>query len=540
MSTAAIVSNLDLDGYDIFAANLKKNFLGEPGPFFTTNATGLWEAYLNNLPEARRQIYNCKTCQKFIENFGGLVSVDPKSGRTNPVFWNLKLVDCPEFFRRSMSMICRIVQKAKITGVYLSSESIWGTPEAGGWSHLHVQQSMPCKVPLVNTLSQEMAAKTEEYKMLLRGLDEFSKEVAIKAKSLLETESLYRSEKCLGVATWLLKLHEDRESVKGSPAKNNLTWLAVASAPPGFCHVRSTMIGTLLEDLTDKHMSFEHVAARFKAKMNPLQYQRPTSEPSEANIKRAEEIVAKLAAAGSLARRYARLEDVQAHALWKPAPVKANAPSGKEKDGVFSHLKKASKPVGPVVSDAPPVTMTWEKFSQKVLPTAEKIEVQVPGHGSFSALTTAVNADAPPIFQWDSEQERNPVAWYFYSNGSQASDWNLRSAGAFSEVTAIVLKPTQWGTQPLDHFGRGIFILIRDCRDMKLGKAGLGIFPETLKSEFHEIRKTMEAFSRKGELEGAEEASACGLGYSNNEKWNVTLQVTSSGIVTRYLIDRID
>jgi len=31
----------------------------------------------------------------------------------------------------------KIVDRAKVTGVFLSSEKVWGTPQTGVWSHLH-------------------------------------------------------------------------------------------------------------------------------------------------------------------------------------------------------------------------------------------------------------------------------------------------------------------------------------------------------------------------------------------------------------------
>ena len=80
----------------------------------------------------------------------------------------------------------------------------------------------------------------------------------------------------------LLALHEARASKRG-PAADNLTWLAVATAPAGFCHVRSSMIGTLLEDVA-AGMPFDAIKQRFDAKMHPLQYQRPTAMPSVPSI----------------------------------------------------------------------------------------------------------------------------------------------------------------------------------------------------------------------------------------------------------------
>src|SRR5262249_16422363 len=142
--------------------------------------------------------------------------------------------------------------------------------------------------------------------------------------------------------------------------RENLLWLAVATAPAGFCHVRSSVVGSLLEDIQDGK-PFDAVKRAFDEKMSPLQYQRPTAPPSDGNIKQAEEPGAKPGSAGALRRRYARLEDLQT--IWRPFAEPEATP-----DGVFGHLreKKRDAPLRATGS-----TMTWEKFARTVLPNAE-------------------------------------------------------------------------------------------------------------------------------------------------------------------------
>lgn len=45
-------------------------------PLFKTNADGLYESYLANIPEEARQHYTCFACNNFIERFGSLVKGD--------------------------------------------------------------------------------------------------------------------------------------------------------------------------------------------------------------------------------------------------------------------------------------------------------------------------------------------------------------------------------------------------------------------------------------------------------------------------------
>lgn len=364
--------------------------------------------------------------------------------------------------------------------------------------------------------------------MLGRSLAEFDVEIVRKAVALLNSEALYRSEKCLGVAKWLLDLHEALAATKNERVRANLMWLAVAKAPPGYCHVRSGMIGTLLEDLAAE-LPFEAVKRKFSEKMNPLQYMRPQAAPSSGNIAQAEKVVAALGAQGSLERRFAKLSDIQA--LWTP---KASETKPAQPGGVFGHLTKQEADTVST-SDAPAMTMTWVKFLATVLPNAEAIEYLVPyDRQAYTAMVTAKNADAPNLLQWD-----NPVSHYVYSNGSPPSQWNL-VGGRFHRVTAVSLRSWMWGSKPSEHHGAGVVFVLDGAKDTTYVRSG-GMFPEQMKSEYHGVRRTLEAYFNNATIEGKDEAEACGIALVKGQAtWNLTFRVTSRGIRTSYKLDRWD
>lgn len=496
---------------------------------FTTDAADLFAEFLAKLPAGKtRNYYTCHACRRFVDDFGGLVTIDANGIKT-PALWQFMP---PKTFTGAVESIRKIVSKAKVTGVFLSGKSTWGTPVTGEWTHLHAVAPRHLLVSeRKDTAGQQMAAKREEYGMLRHGLADFSRPVVEKAVALLETDALYRSEKCLGVAKWLLGLHVAMDEAKG-PARDNIVWRAVASAPAGWCHVRSSMIGTLLEDLASG-MDFDAVSKRFAEKMHPLQYQRPTAPPSLGNIEAANKLFEKLGLARSLERRFATLDDIKA--IWTPPKVLDN---GKQGGGVFDHLKgKAeSSPL-----EVPAKRITWEKFRAEVLPTAERIDYLVPSRGPFITLVTATHADAPPILQWDHEDERNPVSWYVYHSmwlqGIESYRYGL-TAGQMVEVTAVTLLPPQW-SEKYKHQNQGngaVFILNGAC---DAENKCLGLFPECLRSELHEARATIEAHSRSGKLTGAENASACGVDL---RAFNQTFRVKAAGssVLVNYLIDRWD
>jgi len=520
----------DESAYSDFLAGLAANFkrvVDGGAKLFSTDAEKLFDVFLSELPEGEiRQHYNCHACRRFVDMFGGIVTID-ELGQSTPSMWSGGWAS--GLYAASVEALRKAVAKAKVTGVFIGPKSPWGLPVTGEWHHMHVVPPAALANPSRKlTPGQLIAEKREEYGMLCRGLADFPKGLSDRAVALLEGDALYRSEKCLGVAKWFSQLHCAIDGEKNRTKRDNLVWRAVADAPVGWCHVRSTMIGTLLEDLATG-MDFDTVARRFRDKMHPLQYQRPQAPPTAGNIEAAEKLVEKLGLARSLERRFATLADIKP--LWTPPAIVGEE---KKSGGVFGHLKEDAKAPDLIV---PPKAITWEKFAATVLPTAERIDYLVPFSGPFITLVTSVHADAPPILQWDHEDARNPVSWYVYNGGATAAKYRL-TPGQWCEVTAVTLLPPQWRPDR-NHAnqGKGAVFIIKGAVDAD--NKCLGLFPEFLKSDLHEIRATIEAFSRRGKLEGAENASACGVDVRAFDQ-SFRVKQAGSAVAMNYKIDRWD
>lgn len=537
--------NADDPEYDAWIVRMQALFVanveGGKVPLFTTTLSGrqpegtkdLFEIYLDGFRVDQRQFHNCAACRHFIRTFGSLVVIDD-NGRTRSAFWGIG--DAPEAYHHSVAMVMAALRRAPVTGVFISAESTWGQPVTGAWHHLSLIPP-PSMVHKRRDLTpfQLSAEKLHDYQNVGRALGEYKPEHVDQAVTLLKSEQLYRSEKVLGPAEWLQKLHQDRAAVQGNGPRENILWLAVAKAPTGFCHPRSSMVGTLLDDISGGK-SFEEASRAFAAKMHPLLYQRPQAAPSAGAVKQAEDLFEKMGLGPALNRRFARLEDVVA--VWRPEPPKEAAkPSG----GLFSHLKTKEEETKAAPMRIPPTTMTWLKFSTTVLPDAAQIESMAPPAGNYTALVTACDPGAQRLLQWDRDEIRNPVSWYVYHGGSLATEFGLLPS-QWTNVTAITLQPNQWHEPQLKHQGEGVLFILEGARDKKLS-GGLGLFPECLRSELHGVRSVIEAHSRSQKLAGAEEASACGLIIQRGARvgGEVHLRVTSkAGAVQEYRIDRLD
>jgi hypothetical protein len=529
--------------YQQFLTFVQERFLRHVTPttkLFRTDAENLFAVYLNSLPYDDKQIHNCNTCRRFIDTYGGLVTVD-EQGNTTSAIWGFDAdKDDVLVYSTALQNLSAVVAKAKIVGVFLSTDLVWGQPKTGKWTHLAVVPPPHLLFRIrdtINTAEQAMAAKLQDFLTVRNALTEYNTNVLTTAVALLNTQILYQSEKCLGVAKWLLDLRNRMSPNTRGRSATNILWQAVASAPVGYCHPRSSMIGTLLTDLANG-IPIQSVKRNFEVKMNPLRYQRPQAAPTDGNIAQAELIIKQLDTAGSLARRFATFDDVKDHLLWQPTVDTVVVPST-EAGSVFAHLRTEDKPK---LMELPNTVITLEKFQRTVLQDARAIYFRIPTQkASFAALVTAVNKEAPPIIQWDYEDVRNPVSHYLYPQRSYASQWEL--SGFEAVVTGICYQPSMWGSDwetKQAHHGKSIHFLLENARDSQHGTSGAGLFPAVLKHELHSIRATIEAYSNAATIAGYKESSACGIRLTAGNMTPAVFRVVTSTTTALYTIDRWD
>lgn len=113
------------------------------------------------------------------------------------------------------------------------------------------------------------------------------------------------------------------------------------------------------------------------------------------------------------------------------------------------------------------------------------------------------------------------------------TEWGI-DAGTKVKITGICLDPKAWFKSD----GETIALFVIDgAKDTKYKKAGNAIFPESLKTEFHSIRSTIEAYSKLASIHEYENSSACGIAYMNKSAPKF-FEVFSKGIMIPYKIDR--
>lgn len=169
--------------------------------------------------------------------------------------------------------------------------------------------------------------------------------------------------------------------------------------------------------------------------------------------------------------------------------------------------------------------------------TPFKAELEINGKVYHFEGRPLKDSQAVVVFEFDYKKGQDPV----FLNKVQASTvdaWGTKT-GEFVKVNAITTSPNLWGEKPNVQNGTHIFFLLDDVKDDSEGK-GRGFFNEMLKADLRPIRRTLELYTANAPIENVEGATACGVGYSKENPWDLTVKVTTGNSSRLIKIDRWD
>ena len=539
-----------LDNFTVLARNVIADIVGDGSPVWTTKPDVVpegfktpFDIYLETIAEvdaAAVPHYNCHCCRKFFDNAMYLVTIE-EDGSLVPFIANAMAVT-PGFFRNAGLKIREMVKELRVQGLFSTTEKWLGIPKTGEWTHFSVNwEKMNFSFIGMDTVvkhSQMILAAEDTINM---SLAEYSPELLNKTLALLNTDEVFSKEDYPAIH-WYLTLHQQLQGKKGRHRRHAMLRMA-HGAHPGLWSLRNTVLGTLINDIKAGEKDLDDCKAAYGFKVDPRRYQRPVAPPSSGNIDLATKIFAENGLEPSIARRAAMFEDIVHAATWVPS---AKSTPQESQGGLFDDLRPDAKATEKTIHTGGKISMM--KLLNKLLPEAEKLEVLIPWGAPFFQFVTAVNADAPPILKWDNALQRNPVNNYVRSRleQRQAARWNLKP-GLYAEVTAILSSPHTWFTGRFDNESNmGAFLVVNGCRDINDPNPGLALFPEDLIPLLHPVRKTIEAFSEKRQLEGLNTSTAAGVvvpfhaGSDVNSEFELTVRVHSRNLVTQYIVNRYE
>lgn len=537
------------DGYDELLKSIRDrfNFLVNTDTMrmlYTTEGTSnLYDIILQSIPEEARQHYNCNTCRHFVNKYGGLVVINPETGAQTPAMWDIYVNS--DFFRPAVLKIFDTVHRAKVNGVFATSQTELGHAVSGPYSHMAVD--VPVHIRYArrkDSANERVAAVSENRRLLIQSLNKYSLDVIKTALNLINSNQIAGSALIKANAEWFYGIATKYQ--EKTLNKHNYLWSVAATAPTGYCHISSNLFGTLLEDIVNG-LSAADIKAKYETKAAPDKYQRPVAAPSSGAIREAEKRFAELGLENSLRRRYARLEEIQT--IWTPEPEK----EPEKKSGIFSDIipkdARNSTKIAASSEDLEPTAITWEKFRSTILSTGKvkKMEFYISQWSKypFAAILTAADMDALPIILWDKPEQRNPCSWYTYNGGAYPKEWSLNVSG-WVPVTAISETPNMWSNFLRNENDRSVIFILEGCKDLMAvhGHTGmLGLFATNCRKDIYEFRSVLEAYSNSHAPEDPDSATACGVlvqdtpGHTNNY---CRIRVTTDLGVNVYKVDRWD
>ena len=486
------------------------------------NTDDLVDAYLDSLSEEERGHHDCNCCKKFLRDYGHLVTVDD-DGTTYSAIW--EAMDVSGIYLQPAQNMAELVYNRKVGEVFITKKDDLGEKVTNGWEHFSLKVPHQAQTNSHKSAFQVKSALREDLAILNRAITKYTNgsptDVVKLATSLVNNESLTRTEKIKDRLAWFQTACNIRNFGKDKKKSGNLLYKMVAEAPAGWAHVPTSILGSLLDDL--HIMEVDKAITRFNKVTDPQYYQRQQAAATQQQKEIAVKLLNDLGYTPALVRRFAHFQELQyAWVGQRPSEVK-------EEQDFFGKIGDAKAPLKSKTVYGTS-NITFSRLQRKVLPNAKSMEVQVgTGNMNFQAFCTAEDKSNRILWQWD-----NHFSTFVYHNGSPASRWGLQTG--WKEVVGIAMNPHTWGGSPLPNHAVNATFVIKGA--LPSGVGGMAIFPENLKSELHEVRKTIDEASKTQKLGGLERDAAVGLAMG--ETGSVTIRVDDGVTITTYCVNAWD
>lgn len=476
----------DDNRFEEFAEKVREGFAKIKANYncvFQTDAEGLFEAYLDNLPEEAQQYYNCDTCRSFINRYGDLVAMD-KNGETFSVMWDYATHYYDGFFKDSVVAMSELVNKASIKRPFIADTITWGTPTSGtnekegcDWNHLYVQTDVTKYYnPTRKTSGQIMADYQEQFLLIKKAIELFDLDIAKKVRGMFKKKILVRPNKFLPMIEAFIALKEMTMEVKHEIRRENLTWLHLAQARKGFGHFKNGILGTIITDIQEEECSIDDAIARFNRKANEKNYQMTDKELDTNDIELAERVMAEYELEKSFSRKFIPMSEVEL--IWKPVVAE---PEPEKKPGLFDKLKETVEvPENKEPTEIHQVVTKASRDFKDILEEVVSIEVLTKDQ-YYIGMLAPLYPDEPKIFR---DQGMGQKTSYNYPQPVPPTIWNLDYGWTkVVGITNMIIDTEEW---PL--------LILEDCKDLK--NTSNNIFPEDLISDLRDIRWQIQALSK--------------------------------------------
>ena len=393
----------------------------------------LWETYISSFPEGTNPIYvkrtehDCSCCRSFIRTMGGVVTI--VDGKFTTI-WDINIGG---FYQVVADAMAKLVKRCAIDNVFLHTERSVGTANSRQlledstvktWEHFFV--NLPAETVVKGTdIGPTLADIRSTKDVMLLSLQEITLDSIDTVLELIAQNSLYRGEEHTFALESFRKLKKefDKLPIHGTPmATRNVIrdlfcWSRYNALPQSVSRIRSTVIGTLLTDLSEGK-DMEDAVKMFESKVAPTNYKRPTALVTKAMIQKAQAKIEELGFTSALERRYAHIDDITINNL-----LFANR-DAKKKMNVFDELSAAVPENTKKLDKVEEVSI--EDFITKILPKAESLEGMFENRHTAKLVSLIAPSDptAQTMFKWN-----NNFSWSYNGEVTDSIKERVKRAG---------------------------------------------------------------------------------------------------------------
>lgn len=397
----------------------------------------LWDLYLNSFPAGSnelyrvRRYYDCSCCRHFIKNVGGVVElVNGKivtiwDGLDNPAYY--------PFDHVAKALSARL-KSAEIIDIFVTDQSCIGTEHSHElvngnvctYDHFYVdidsRASWRASTVSLIPIRQKMRSDHEAFYNSIKAISLGACETVL---DLIEEKLLYRGDQYRSLVGRFIRVLEDSYAIVDDPIALDLySWEHAREAGSDVCHIKGSLIGQLLVDISEG-ADLQKAVESYEKMAAPENYKRPKPVYSKRMLMDAKKTLTNLGYSSGLEREFATADDIHPmDMLWFKRDVTTIPDS---LDDVFNELDKgvSSSSMTKNFKNLPRVNI--QDFVEHVLPVANSLEVYADSshEANFMSLLTSRNKDAKPMFKWG-----NNFSWAYNGDLTDSSiKRNVEKAG---------------------------------------------------------------------------------------------------------------
>lgn len=413
----------------------------------------LWNLYLDSFPAGTNEIYrerrwhDCSCCRQFIKSIGNAVVIKDNKIET---IWDFKTNDTT--YQPVLNALSDFIKSHAVSDIYVSKFKKIGTQknyeemENGHiheWTHFYVE--LPDR--FVDKTSRSEGDIKGGYRdtrnVFKRSLDEISMDALDTILELITSNTLYKGEEWKNALTEFRRYKREYDKLSSDSEKNLYVWKKSVKAGIAIGRIRNHSIGTLLVNVSEG-MNLDTAVKKYEQIVAPTNYKRSKPIYSKKMLEDTQKKIVELGYMDSLARRYAKLDDITVNDI-----LFSNKDSAKRIDGaidIFGELAKNTKG-GKAKKFSKVEEVTVDTFINDILPTAREVELYLENKHSSNlvSLIAPENKDSKSMFKWG-----NNFGWA-YSGNLTDSDMKDRVKAAGGNVTGDLRFSIQWNEDGKDN-----------------------------------------------------------------------------------------